>query len=90
MSQSTPDTETENAEPDRDNPGEENSQTASSAEGDTAPTQQESGEGAEVGEVTDEMLPEDVRPSDDNPLAKPPGEDDDEEGGLSLGADGPQ
>ena len=68
MSQSTPDTGTENTEPDRDNPA----------------------QGAEVGEVTDEMLPEDVRPSDDNPLAKPLDEDDEEEGGLSLGPDGPQ
>ncbi len=71
MSESTPDTQTQNTEADR------------------APTQQQSGEGPEVGEVTDEMLPEDLRPNDDNPLAKAPG-DDDEEAGLSLGPDGPQ
>ena len=45
---------------------------------------------AEFGEVTDEMLPEDVRPGDDNPLAKNPSDEDDGEGGLSLGPDGPQ
>ena len=27
--------------------------------------------------ITDDQLPEDVRPSDDNPLAKDPAEDDD-------------
>lgn len=43
----------------------------------------------EPGEVTDEMLPEDLRPTDDNPLAQAPSDDDDE-GGLSLGPDGPQ
>ncbi len=30
--------------------------------------------------ITDDQLPEDLRPSDDNPLAKNPGEDDDADG----------
>lgn len=89
MSESTPDTETKNNEPERDNPGEGNPTTAKASEGQTAPTQQQSGDGADVGEVTDEMLPEDLQPTDDNPLAKPPS-DDDEDKGMSLGPDGPQ
>ena len=39
--------------------------------------------------VSDEQLPEDLRPTDDNPLAKPLS-DDDEDRGISLGPDGPQ
>ena len=39
--------------------------------------------------VSDEQLPEDLRPTDDNPLAQAPSEDD-EDRGLSLGPDGPQ
>lgn len=42
------------------------------------------------GRITDDMLPEDLQPTDDNPLAKPPGDDDDEDSGMSLGPDGPQ
>ncbi|HSE09922.1 MAG TPA: hypothetical protein VLB29_14755 [Nocardioidaceae bacterium] len=34
----------------------------------------------EKGLIGDEDLPEDLRPTDDNPLAKNPGEDDGEEG----------
>lgn len=36
--------------------------------------------------ITDDQLPEDVRPSDDNPLAKGPGEDGEEgePGGTGL------
>jgi hypothetical protein len=34
--------------------------------------------------ITDDQLPEDLRPTDDNPLAKPEGEDDDSGGGLNL------
>jgi hypothetical protein len=90
MSNSTPDTQTENTEPERENPGEGNPTTASSSEGDTAPTQQQGdGGSAATGEVTDDMLHEDLQPSDDNPLAKPL-DDEDEDAGLSLGADGPQ
>jgi len=40
--------------------------------------------------IEDEDLPEDLQPTDDNPLAKPPSDDDDEDGGMSLGPDGPQ
>ncbi len=40
--------------------------------------------------VSDDQLPEDLRPTDDNPLAKPRSEEDDEDAGMSLGADGPQ
>jgi len=87
------------------NPGSDNDQTADAAEGDTAPTQQqpEDGSGAtgttgsdasggseEPGGISDDKLPEDLRPTDDNPLAKPPSDDDDEKGGLSLGPDGPE
>jgi hypothetical protein len=42
------------------------------------------------GRITDDMLPEDLQPTDDNPLAKPPSDDDDEDSGMSLGPDGPQ
>jgi hypothetical protein len=35
---------------------------------------QDAGEG-----ITDDKLPEDLRPTDDNPLAKPMGDDEDEE-----------
>jgi len=52
--------------------------TSSSGGGQTDPTS-----------VSDEQLPEDLRPTDDNPLAKPPS-DDDGDRGLSLGPDGPQ
>lgn len=53
-------------------------------------TQKQTGERdqGEPGEVTDEMLPEDVRPGEDNPLAEPL-DDEDEEKGMSLGPDGP-
>ena len=94
MSESTPDTQTQNTEPDRGAPGDENPKTAPAAEGETAPTQQQPGAGgdgsAATGEVTDDMLPEDLQPTDDNPLAQPPSEDDDEDSGMSLGPDGPQ
>ena len=38
--------------------------------------------------ISDEQLPEDLRPTDENPLAKAPDEGDDEDEGLSLGQDG--
>jgi hypothetical protein len=47
-----------------------------------ASDEQEQGPG-----ITDDQLPEDVRPSDDNPLAKNPGEDDAE--GEPGGTGGP-
>ena len=34
--------------------------------------------------ITDEQLPEDLQPTDDNPLAKPLEEGEDEDAGLSL------
>ena len=34
--------------------------------------------------ISDDQLPEDLRPTDDNPLAKPEGEEDDEDGGMNL------
>jgi hypothetical protein len=43
----------------------------------------------EVG-ISDDQLPEDLQPTDDNPLAKPPSDDDDDDEGISLGPDGPQ
>lgn len=45
---------------------------------------------AKDGRITDDMLPEDLQPTDDNPLAKPPSDEDDEDSGMSLGPDGPQ
>jgi len=86
------------------NPGSGNEQTPDSSEDETAPTEQKpqdgsgatgttgsdaSGGSEEPGTVSDEQLPEDLQPTDDNPLAKPPSDDDDE-GGMSLGPDGSQ
>ncbi len=34
--------------------------------------------------ISDDQLPEDLRPTDDNPLAKPEGEDDGDGGGVNL------
>ena len=90
MTQSTPDAQSDNNQPERANPGEGNDMTPPAAEGDTAPTQQSGGGGsAATGEVSDGQLPEDLQPTDDNPLAKPPS-DDDEDSGMSLGPDGPK
>ena len=83
MTESTPDTRTQNDEPERANPSKDNPRTAPPAEGDTAPTEHE------PGAISDEQLPEDLQPSDDNPLAKPL-DPDDEGKGMSLGGDGPQ
>jgi hypothetical protein len=45
---------------------------------------------ADVG-ISDDQLPEDLQPTDDNPLAKAPSDDEDsDEQGISLGPDGPQ
>ncbi len=55
--------------------GDENPQTAESEEsfpGSDDPSQ-----------ISDDQLPEDLRPTDDNPLAKP-ADDDDEGGGMNL------
>ena len=47
-------------------------------------------DGEDVG-ISDDQLPEDLQPTDDNPLAKPPSDDeDDDDQGISLGPDGPQ
>ncbi|QIK67618.1 hypothetical protein G7072_15785 [Nocardioides sp. HDW12B] len=46
-----------------------------------------SGEGEDVG-ISDDQLPDDLQPTDDNPLAKPPS-DDDEDSGMSLNPNGP-
>ena len=43
------------------------------------------GDTADVG-ISDDQLPEDLQPTDDNPLAKPPSDDDDT--GMSLGSNG--
>jgi hypothetical protein len=91
MSQSTPDTHTDSSQPERQNPGEGNEQTPPSAEGDTAPTQSSGAGGSDAtGRIDDDQLPEDLQPSDDNPLAKPLDEDDDGNSGLSLGSDDSQ
>ncbi len=45
-------------------------------------TDEESFEGSDdPTTISDDQLPEDLRPTDDNPLAKPEGEDDDGSGG---------
>ena len=93
---------------DSSSPGDDNPQTAESAEGETAPTQQEPDDGSaatgaaggqdedfpgsdDPSQISDDQLPEDLRPTDDNPLAKPA--DEDEESGMNLqeqaGEDGP-
>ncbi len=75
---------------DSSTPGDENPQTAESAEGETAPTQQEPDDGStatgstdDSSQISDDQLPEDLRPTDDNPLAKPADEDD-ESSGMNL------
>ena len=68
MSESTPDTQTDSAEPERSN----------------------SDESDATGRIDDDQLPEDLQPTEDNPLAKPPSDDDDEDSGMSLGGDGPE
>ena len=59
------------------------------SENDTEPTPEEKPDGnrdlaeherPEVGLIADEDLPEDLRPTDDNPLAKNPGEESEDEG----------
>ena len=48
-------------------------------------------EGTEDVGISDDQLPEDLQPTDDNPLAKPlSDDDDDDEKGISLGPDGSQ
>ena len=89
MTETTPDRHTDNTEPERDNPGAANPTTAPAAEGDTAPTEQTGAGGSpSTGEVTDELLPDDLRPTDDNPLAKPLDEGDGGSG-LDVGSEGP-
>ena len=54
---------------------------------DTSSEESQSFEGSDDPKViSDDQLPEDLRPTDDNPLAKPEGEDDgdDDEGGMNL------
>jgi hypothetical protein len=57
---------------------------------DTRTESDEPGRSDVPGRIDDEQLPEDLQPTDDNPLAKPLDEDDDGDSGLSLGPDGPQ
>jgi len=40
------------------------------------------------GYISDEQLPEDLQPTDDNPLAKDPGEDEEDDSGESAKAEG--
>ena len=47
-------------------------------------------EGTEAVGISDDQLPEDLQPTDDNPLAKAPSDDDGDEKGISLGPDGPE
>ena len=83
---------TENSESQTDNPestdtpkaGSGTSPADSDHSGDTA-----SPDGETLGGISDDQLPEDLQPTDDNPLAQPPS-DDDEDSGMSLGPDGPQ
>lgn len=57
------------------------------AERDLAPHERARPDEPETGLIADEQLPEDLRPTDDNPLAKNPGEEDDE--GEDTGMSGP-
>jgi len=43
----------------------------------------------DLGGISDDQLPEDLRPTDDNPLAQEPADDDGSDSGLHLGPDGP-
>lgn len=94
MSESTPDTHTQNTEPERPDPSPGN--TPPPAEGDTAPTEHQldpssdSRTAGTAGAISDDQLPEDLQPTDDNPLAKPQPDGDDRDSGLSIDADGPQ
>jgi hypothetical protein len=66
---STPDHATDNTEPERPNPSPGN--TPPAAEGDTAPTEHqigvEEGGSAAAGEISDDQLPDDLRPDPDEP-----------------------
>lgn len=46
-------------------------------------------DGEDVG-ISDDELPDDLQPTDDNPLAKAPSDNEDDDKGISLGPDGPQ
>lgn len=62
----------------------ESNEPQKDAERDLAEHERPQGTKPEIGLVSDEQLPEDVRPTEDNPLAKNPGdEDDDSETGMS-------
>lgn len=64
-------------------PSSEDPETAGQAENTETPPDGRGG-------ISDDQLPEDLRPSDDNPLAKGPGEDDDDdEGGQPEGEPSP-
>lgn len=67
-----------------DDPGTDDATTGDS--GDSGESSSESFEGSDdPTTISDDQLPEDLRPTDDNPLAKPEGEDDDDEdGGMNL------
>ena len=49
----------------------------------------QNGDGDDSVGISDDQLPEDLQPTDDNPLAKPPSDEDDEDSGMSLDAEGP-
>jgi hypothetical protein len=66
---------------------EHDTEKAESSGSDDSDSSSESFEGSDdPTQVSDDQLPEDLRPTDDNPLAKPEGEDDegDEGGGLNM------
>jgi len=105
MTESTPDTGTQNTEPERANPSSDNPHAAPAAEGDTAPTEHvPGGDSAAAGStgspaadgsddpgvISDDQLPEDLQATDDNPLAQPADPDADDDKGMSLSEDGPQ
>lgn len=109
MSESTPDAQTQNTEPQRPDPSP--GDTPPPADGDTAPTEHQldpaspsqtagnaagpaggrtgDSAGDMAGGISDDQLPEDLQPTDDNPLAQPLDEDQ-KDTGLSIGGDGPQ
>ncbi len=64
--------------------------TGQDAEGSDDSSQDETFEGSDDPTViSDDQLPEDLRPTDDNPLAKPASEED-RDRGMSLGGEGAQ
>jgi hypothetical protein len=69
---------------DSSTPSDESSQTAESAGSDSDSGSSEDFPGSDdPTQISDDQLPEDLRPTEDNPLAKP-ADDDDEDSGMNV------